>query len=511
MSLRFEATPFAPRAAFDARALAARRPAGLDAALAPAFRAHGRAQANLDRLLAGARCITSGQQPGLLTGPVFTIYKALSAVQAAREAEGALGEPVVPVFWVAGDDHDFAEANHCYVMSAAGEAERLELRVRPAEAALTPLYREPVGAGIAAVLERLEALTPASEFRAGVLDWLARHYRPAATLSEAFAGAMAELLAPYGVVVFDASHPAAKRRMAPWILQAIERADQLTSALDARARELEGEGQPVPVATGDGATTVMLEGRLGRDRLVAKDGRFETRRAAERLTGPELRALLEREPERFSPNVLLRPVVEAAILPTLAYAAGPGELAYLPQADPIYPILGVEPQARLPRWSGRVVEARVQRVLEKFGIDVPALSEGGRLETELARDDLPPEAREALAALREGIEREYGQLLTPATTIDPTLKRPVESARNAALSGVADIEKRLVAHLKRQNETVTAQLARARAAIYPLGRTQERVVTVASFLIRYGEAFLQDAMHAVEQGPSRLEPAPRTA
>ncbi|MSR07857.1 MAG: bacillithiol biosynthesis cysteine-adding enzyme BshC [Gemmatimonadetes bacterium] len=506
MTLHFEATPFPQSPAPDFRALAAIRLTRLDPALAPAFTAHGPALANRQRLLAGARCITSGQQPGLLTGPVFTIYKAMSAARLAAEAEARLREPVVPVFWVAGDDHDFAEANHCHILGTSGDVERLELRSRPADGPLTPLYREPVGPEIDAVFERLQALTPESEFRGGVLEWLTRHYRPTENLSRAFAGAVAELLAPFGIVVFEASHPAVKAAMAPWLGEALDRAPELSAALDVRGKQLLAEGRPVPVPVGDGASSIMIEGRLGRDRLVAQDGAFSTRRSAERWTGSELRALLKTESERFSPNVLLRPVIEAAILPTLAYVAGPGEMAYLPQADPLYDGLRVAPQARVPRWSGRLIEARVQRVLEKYSVTADALGDG-RLETDLARDDLPPEATDALSALREGIEREYGRLLPAATTIDPTLKRPVESARNAALVGAADIEKRLVAHLKRQNETVGSQLAKARASVFPLGKPQERVLTAASFMIRYGDSFLTDARQAMEPEPTRLAPA----
>jgi uncharacterized protein YllA (UPF0747 family) len=253
----------------------------------------------------------------------------------------------------------------------------------------------------------------------------------------------------------------------------------------------------------------MVEGRLGRDRLLLDDGHFASRRATERWSRAALLALLEHEPERFSPNVLLRPVVEAAILPTLAYVAGPGELGYLAQADPVYRALGVEPQARVPRWSGRVLEARVQRTLQKFNVPAARLApDQDGLEADLARSELPAEARDSLAALREGIEREYQRLLGPATAIDPTLKKPVESTRNSALVGVADIEKRLIAHLKRQNEVVGGQLARLRNALYPLGRPQERVLGVASFLVRYGDAFVREGHEAVARSWDDLVRAP---
>lgn len=508
----FDPTPLGPLPPLDWRTIAGARRHALDPALHPAFLARDLAEGNLDRLFRGALCVTTGQQPGLLTGPMFTLFKALSAVTLARALERRLEEPVVPVFWVAGDDHDFTEANHCFVLNRQGQVERLELRHREEAAPLTPLYREPVGPEIADVLERVRAATPESEFRPAVLAWLERHYHPEADLASAFAGALAELLGPSGLVVLLASHPAAKRAMGPWLVRAVSRAADLDRALAERARSLEAEGWPVPVPVGGGATTVMIEGRLGRDRLMLHDGRLTARRGGEAWEVTELAELVRREPERFSPNVLLRPVIEAAILPTLAYAAGSGELAYLPQSDPIYRTLGVHAQARLPRWSARVIEARVEKVLHKYELTAEALEQrSGQLETELLREELPVEAREALQALRQTLDREYLRLLPAASQVDPTLRKPIESARNAALAGVADVEKRLLSHVKKQSDIAASQLVRARTSLFPLGRPQERVLGTVSFLVRYGPGFVNAALAAATQWAASLEPAPRRA
>ena len=152
--------------------------------------------------------------------------------------------------------------------------------------------------------------------------------------------------------------------MVPWMRRALLEAVPLDRGLAERAGQLAQAGQEVPVTVGEGATLVMVEAALGRDRIIVNNGRYSTRRSGETWQPDDLVRLLEREPQRFSPNVLLRPVVEAAVLPTLAYIGGPGELAYLAQADPLYELLGVAPQGRVPRWSGRVLEPRVTRALE---------------------------------------------------------------------------------------------------------------------------------------------------
>jgi uncharacterized protein YllA (UPF0747 family) len=196
-------------------------------------------------------------------------------------------------------------------------------------------------------------------------------------------------------------------------------------------------------------------------------------------------------PERLSPNVLLRPVIEAALFPTLAYVGGPGEMEYLPEAAPLFKSLGVAPQAQVPRWSGVIIEARVEKVLTKHGLTPADFdSQPGTLETRIAKAELPPALAESLKALRDDVESGFARISGEVQQIDPTLERTVQSARNAALASTNEIEKKLVASLKRTQGTLVSQLARARAALMPDGKPQERVLTIVSFLARYSGALL---------------------
>lgn len=422
-----------------------------------------------DRLAAGpALVVTTGQQPGLFTGPVYTIYKALSAIAIARRLERERKVPVVPVFWVAGDDHDFHEANHATFLNTAGEPMTVVLRERAATAAAWPLYREPCGPEITAALDQVRHGTPDSEFKEAVLAWLGTAYRAEATLADATADAVQGLLGSHGLAVVRPYAPAMKRAMAPLLLRGLD------STLD------------------DGLSPVLIEATQGRDRLRPDGNGFVTRRSAERFSRAELEQIAAAAPERLSPNVLLRPVVEAALLPTVAYMAGPGELDYFPSAAPLYQALGVSPQTPLPRWSGTLVESRVDKVVEKHGLTMTDFAgPPGEVEGRLVRDQLPPEFAQTLDNLREEIRSAYGRVSDGARRVDPTLERTVESARNAALGGMQEIEKKIVAALKRTNETLVGQLARARAALFPTGEPQERVLTYASMAIRYGPALLE--------------------
>jgi bacillithiol biosynthesis cysteine-adding enzyme BshC len=488
MSLRFAATPLE----HPLEPPVPRPRGGMDAALAGAFLATPTRDAQLARLRQpDALAVTTGQQPGLFTGPLYTVHKALSALALARVLEDRWKRPVVPIFWLAGDDHDFTEASSASWIAADGSLATASLPPRPADAPLTPMYRQPLGPGVLPALELLVAGLPVSEFRDATVAWLERHYRPEATVAGSYAAAMAELVGPLGVLCFDSTHPAAKRAMAPHLVHALRDARALDDDLD---RWAEGQGitaRTSGVTVGDGAALVMLEASLGRDRLVQDGNAFVTRRSRERFELGTIERIAAEEPTRLSPNVLLRPAVESAILPTVAYLGGPGELRYLALTPPVYGRLEIPRQRSLPRWSGVIVEPRVERVLQKFGLTLGDLfAPPGAVEARVVRSQLPQEVGDTLDRLRAALEEGYAVLERAATNIDPTLARPTQAARQQALAGTQEVEKKLIHHLKRRQETELGQLAKARTAVMPGGKPQERGLTVAPFLARYGPGLL---------------------
>ena len=495
MSLGFVHTPIrrAPAATGLEAARDAQEAFGPRRAPAAAFIALGKAQRRLEALLAGdALAVTTGQQPGLFTGPLFAVQKALTAAALADRLSEAWGRQVTPVFWVAGDDHDFAEVAACTVMGQDGSPERIVLRQREAGAALLPAFREPLGGDVVAALERLESVLPASEFRAGVVARLREAYRPERSVAEAFAAAMADLLADAGVVVLRGWDVGVKRTTGAVLLEALERAAELDDALAGDGARLRAAGLETPVPVGERLALVLVEGASGRDRLrLVEAGGFEGRRGGDRYDLAALSDLLARDPERLSANVLLRPVVEAALLPTVAYVGGPGELAYLPQAGPLFSALRVPRPVPVARLSGMLLDARTEKLLARLGL---APTDVGGPEQELAgrvlRDALPASAVAALAEARRAVGEAFAGLGREAAAVDPTLAGTVESARNQALSATSGIERRLVSALKRSNDTVLQQLARARAALWPGGAPQERVYALASFSSRFGPAAL---------------------
>jgi len=441
----------------------------------------------------GALVVTTGQQPGLYTGPLYAVHKALACAALARVLERRWQRPVVPMFWIAGDDHDFAEASTAAWMDADGSLANWTLPPRPASAPQLPMSEEILPPEAIEGLDHLESAIPPGPSRDETLAWLRRHYVPGATLHRAYAGALAELLAPFGIICFDPTHLAVKRAQAPLLRAALERAGEIDAALAALPDP--GTG----IAAGEGATLVFITTSVGRDRLLIDGDGFRTRRSNERFTRKQIDAALERDPSRFSANVLLRPVVESALLPTVAYVAGPGELRYLErQVSALYPLLGVPAQVPVPRWSGTVVQRWAERLLGRLRLTTEAvLADDGTIAKQLLARALPGDARQAIEALRGQIGRSAGVMGAAATRIDPVLDRAIKGRMQRVRQLTDDIEAVVLRHLKRRDDIAYAQFMRLVSGLRPHGKPQERVITAASFLGRYGNAWLNALFEAI--------------
>lgn len=505
--MRLHPTPLS--AAIESPAI---RPASSLAHLAPAIHDVALPDGSSVRSLLelpGLLLVTTGQQAGLFTGPLYTIHKALSAAALAHHLERIWDRPVRPLFWVPGDDHDYDEIAAAHWTDQAGVLHSVRLPPRPASAPLRPMWREPLGAAVAPVLDQFASALPPGQHRDWAEAWLRRHYVADATVAGAYGAALAELLAPLGILVLDSAHQVVKRAAAPLMLGALARGEELEQLLVSQARSLEAGGRAPAVDVGDGAALVFLEDRHGRDRLVRDGDGFRTRRGGDRFSLADLEAIAEREPTRLSPNVLLRPVVESRLLPSVAYVAGPGELAYFRLLEVLYGALDVTPQTPVPRWSGAIIEPHVDRILGKFGAAPDeVLRDPAGLERRVVEAHLPDLVRDQLERIRRANAELYPPLRDPLTGVDPTLVGPWASARRLADWAVRDLERKALARLRAREAVELGQLARVRGALLPRGATpQERLLNVTPFLARHGTSLLSTVLGAAGQWyQAALEP-----
>ncbi len=503
----------AVREAFDGpareRARAALQPAGPEA------------EARLVRALDHGFLVTTGQQPGLFTGPLYTVYKALQAAMLADALEKLLDAPVAPVFWVASEDHDWAEVDHAHLIGVDNELHRIQLPPQEGSESL-PLHRLPLGKGVAEAVARARELLPETDFSGAYDALLEEAWRPGVTLPDGVRATLAALLDPFGVSFVDAADPALKAASLPVLRREVQAAAQHEAALAARADALREAGWDVQVPILDGGVNLFVEGPAGRERLYRQDGAFRLRHSGEVLTEDDVLRRLDEAPDTVSPNVLLRPVVEAAALPTVAYVAGPGETAYWAQLAPLFAGHGVAMPAVVPRISVTVVESKVGKVLEKFSLSMETLQRPfHEVAGDLARDEVPEAVQKALGQLRGAIGQGTAALEKEVKAVDPTLKGPVQHVRGSAFEALAEAERKIVQAVKRENEIALQQIEKARLHLFPDGAPQERVLNPFYYLTRYGPAFLEDVarlLHAnlvaalgVEGEGAEPAPAPPVA
>ena len=447
-------------------------------------------QARLDRWIAERGImVTTGQQPGLLGGPLYSLYKGISAIRLAERLERLLARPVLPVFWVASEDHDWDEADHTYLIDTANELVRLQ--VPDPGHAHRALHRIPLGEELVGVVEQAARNLPSTGFSAHYVDQLREAYKPGATLADGFAAVLSGLLAPLGMCFADAASPAVKELSGPILLKELDRAEAHETLLREAADKLESVGFSPQVPILDGAVNLFLEGPEGRERIYRNGNDFELRRSHESVSAAAVRERAEADPLTLSPNVLLRPVVESTVFPVVSYVAGPGEVAYYAEIKMLFEAHGLMMPVIYPRHAVTVVEAKVRKKLDKFGLDVERLQRPlHEIMSDIAREEVPDGVRRALGELKSSVARGSDDLLKAATGIDPTLKGPVTNARNNALAAFQAAERKIIQSVKRENEVASNQLEVAQRHLFPDGQPQERMMAPLYYLARYGSDFV---------------------
>ena len=392
------------------------------------------------------------------------------------------GQPVVPVFWMAGEDHDFDEVRATVVLSG-NDPVRIAL---PPDEARTPVGRRVFGDEITETVDKLAEALRETEFSPDLMDAVRTAYRPGATMRDAFAGLMRHLFAGSGLVFCSPDDARLKRLATDVFRHEIEQHDETLARLTATSDDLEAAGfhqqvTPLPV----NLFLMESEGRFTLD--PTEGGGFELRGLARQYSKEELLELLEAEPERFSPNVVLRPIIEDRLLPTAAYVAGPGETSYYAQLRAVYDIFDVPMPVVYPRASVTLVESKVQKVLDQYDLTVDDL--GGDIETllrrlviELSEHDVEGAFGDATRQLHEIINT----LKPVAADVDATLGKSAEATRAALQNELEGFKDRVVRAEKRNHDVVRERLEKAAAGLNPTGTLQERTLSPLYVLNKYG-------------------------
>ncbi len=462
-------------------------------------------RANIEKLRDPASgAVVTGQQLGMFGGPLYTVYKALTAVKLTEQMEEETGRPIVPLFWLADEDHDYAEIHATTLPNGADP-----IRVAYDDGQAPDVNRGPVGRivlkeQISATVDQLFAAFPQAP------DWVPEVWKPGVLWRDAFAHTLRKMTEGTGLVFVSGDDARLKRAAAPILVREIERWADTATQLAAVSSGLESEGfhaqvkpselnlfmfhKPAPVKAGGQRLQIDPEGE-----------EFILRGTETRFSKKELLDLLKVHPERFSPNVILRPLMQDSLFPTAAYVGGPGEGAYFAQLKPIYESFGVPMPIIYPRVSVTLISEKLQRFLDEYGIDLPDLkgdpgSSPGQAVHELHR-------RLALERSDAGLDGQFAdtaqearalvEALKPmAVSVDSSLDKAVEAAQAKVENALRRLEKKTIRGEKRNQHVILERLERLVGELMPSGVPQERVICAITTLASQVAPAVQSTMDA---------------
>ncbi|MCH7639087.1 MAG: bacillithiol biosynthesis cysteine-adding enzyme BshC [Bacteroidetes bacterium] len=432
--------------------------------------------------------VVTGQQLGLFGGPMHTIYKALTAVRLAEQLAEETGRPAVPVFWLAGEDHDFAEVHATTLPNGADPVRIVYDDGQPPDVNRGPVGRIVLGEQISESVEQLVAIHPQTP------EWVRQVWTPGALWRDAFAHTLRRLTEGAGLVFVSGDDARLKRLAAPLFLREIEAWPDTFGRLTSVSSRLVEDGFHSQVKPSE--VNLFLFAEDGRRLPIDPDGEgFVLRGTTERFSKEELLNLLEELPERFSPNVVLRPLMQDMLFPTAADVAGPGEMAYFAQLKPIYEAFGVPMPVIYPRASLTLVSEKQQRLLDKYEIDIPDLAGDvsqlhRRLALARADTNLDGEFDETARRIRELMAA-----LKPTTTsVDSSLDSAVEAAHTRMEKALKRLEKKTIRAEKRNQHVILERLERLVGEIMPGGVPQERAMCALASLTKLAPVELLDVM-----------------
>jgi bacillithiol biosynthesis cysteine-adding enzyme BshC len=442
------------------------------------------ARAATARLLdASTVAVVTGQQAGAFGGPLYTLLKAITALQLARRSERELKVPVQAVFWVDAEDHDWDEVRGCTVLDAEFQPRTVTL-AGPEGAGELPVARLKLDERVEQSIAELAGLLPQTEFTSDLLDGIRTAWRPGTGAARAFSTWLERLLGPHGLIVFESADPVAKPLVSSIFTRELS-APGRTAALAAEAGQtLAARGHtPQVVPQADSVSLFSLDG--GR-RPIRRQGDLlvigEDTRASDAL----LRDASAR-PEAFSPNVLLRPVVQDTLFPTICYVAGPSELAYLGQLRGVYDAFGVPMPLVFPRTTATLLDSAATRFLSKHDIpfeDLRAPDESAL--NRLLEAQLPPQVEESLRDAAARTHDAMMRVVDALPSFDPTLEGAARTTLGKMEHELRSLHNKVIHAAKKRHETLRRQFARAQALAFPDGHPQERTLAGIYFLNKFG-------------------------
>jgi bacillithiol biosynthesis cysteine-adding enzyme BshC len=429
----------------------------------------------------GTVAVVTGQQVGLFSGPAYTIYKALTAVKLARKLTEE-GTPAVPIFWLATEDHDLAEVNHVWLFN--GRFDPAKVAIAPESQPNQPVGTIPLGD---LPLQDLSAGLAGLPFADDVTAAVVKAYTPGATMGQAFAALVKDILRDYPVLFIDPMSPSIRALGAPMIRKALAAGPELTRALLARNKELDKAGYHAQVHFEESTSLFFLleDGK----RLALRRSQGEYQHQGRHFTVAEL----ETRAHEISPNALLRPVIQDFMLPTVSYIGGPAELAYLAQSQVIYDqLLGRQP-IPLPRAGFTLLDHHSAKLMKRYDLHIPDFFDGEiALREKAAKKLVSPELTALMAETRASMAKSLDRLKAPLAAFDSTLAKALNRSRRKIEYQLEKTERKIARQTLLRDERATHDATALINFVYPHKHLQERLYSFLPFLAKFGPGLVDE-------------------
>ncbi|TMV46676.1 bacillithiol biosynthesis cysteine-adding enzyme BshC [Paenibacillus mesophilus] len=438
--------------------------------------------------------VTGGQQAGLFTGPLLVLYKAITVITEARKSAERLGRKVVPVFWIAGEDHDLEEANHTFVLSETLTVQKIKLNESSDKKTSVSRWSIDPESWEDAVAQ-LEQTLMNTEFKPELIDRLKSICAASDTLTDQFARTLAWLFREYGLVLVDSDDPGLRKLEADMFRSIVSRQSELNRSLLEAKSGLEGLGYTAQVELNEGQAHLFVFHEGERLLLTRQGEKFTDRKGTVSFTEGELLELAAHSPERLSNNVMTRPLMQDYLFPVLSVVLGPSEMAYWGLLRNAFALFGLQMPILVPRYEFTLLEGTIQKQMAKFGLEFEDVirrldeKQNAWLEAQgsLQVEELFTDAKAKFAQL-------YGPVVEAVSGINPGLRKLGETNMLKIVEQIDFLEARAGDAFRSQHESALRHWERIRMSVMPLGKPQERVYNVFQYWVKYGGGWLRELM-----------------
>jgi len=449
------------------------------------FDAGDEIEKSLDKLAdENAIAMVTGQQLTLFGGPLFTAYKILTLLAYSKKWEKQLNRPIVPVFWMADEDHDYEEAATIGV-PAGDDFKKMEFET---DGKGKRVFDIELGKHIEPFLEEIKNLQLDTDFSDQLWDDLKKFYQSDATFGEAFGKWILHLFGKHGLILAGSNHPTAKKLLSKQIQSGIENAEKNYRSLTDKSEELVSAGYHQQVHL-QNSNLFWIDQNKNRQKISLENGKWTADGRETDWTTDSLIKDIEQNPQHYSPNVFLRPVLQNFLIPSVAYVAGPGEIAYYAQTKEYYRDFGVKQPIIIPRFSATLFESGVDRIFEKLPFKMPDYNQRIEdLEASYIEHAETPDIEKIFGQWRDKVSDVSGAFIKDVSEIDPTLKKSSEKVKAAFFTELDKLKGKVYRSIKDQEKTQLKRIRKIQANLFPERNLQEREVAFIYIMNKYGSS-----------------------